>query len=91
MNEILAQFAINMIITMIRSMMDNGLVDQVQEFVVAAFDFDMQGAEKKAAVLAELSDIGGVFGAALASTAPWLMNMLIEALVGKHKLENPPA
>ena len=88
METFLSQFAINMIITMIKSMMDNGLVEQIQEFVVAAFDFEMTGEEKKAAVLAELADIGGVLGDALSATAPWLINILIEALVGKYKIDN---
>ena len=88
METFLSQFAINMIITMVKSMMDNGLVEQIQEFVVAAFDFEMTGEEKRAAVLAELADIGGVLGDALSATAPWLINLLIESLVGRYKIEN---
>lgn len=83
----LSTFAVNMIIQLIKSMMDNGLADQIGELVGAAFDFDLSGEEKKAAVQKELRDVGGVVGDALADTTPALVNIAIEAFVLKGKTD----
>ena len=86
MGGIMSQMAINFIITLIRSMMDNGLVAAIQEYVLEAFNMDVSGAEKKEAVLQKLNALKGVLGTAFAATAPWLISMLIEAAVGHFKL-----
>ena len=88
MSGIMSQMAINFIITLIRSMMDNGLVAAVQEYVIEAFNMDVSGIEKKDAVMNKLDALKGVLGTAFAATAPWLINMLIEAIVGHYKIEN---
>ena len=80
--------AITLIITLIQSMMDNGLVDKIQELVHEAFDFDMTGDEKRAWVVESLKELGGLLGAAVASTAPWLINLALEALVAKEKVDD---
>lgn len=79
--------AVSFIITLIKSMMDNGLADEIEDLVRAAFNFEGNGDERKARVIAELKDVTGVIGEAFASTSPWIINMLIEALVGKYKAE----
>lgn len=88
MNPFVSQTAIQIIITLIQSMMDNGLVAKIQDLVIVAFDLDMPGEQKKIAVMHELNRVTGTLGTAFAATAPWLINMLIEAIVGKYKIDN---
>lgn len=81
-------FVMSFIVTLVKSLMDNGLVDALQELVEAAMDWSIPGVEKRAKVLAELSKFGGVVGAAVAATAPFLINLALEALVAKVKMDN---
>jgi len=83
----LNQMAINLIVTLVQSMMDNGLVEALQDLIQEAFNWDMPGEDKRQAVLDKLKAFGGVIGAAMAATAPWLINLALEALVAKSKLE----
>ncbi len=80
-------FAINMILTMIKSMMDNGLFNEVEDVVKALMTSNVSGNEKKQLVMDELEDLTGLLAEAFRSTSPWIINLLIEAVVGKYKEE----
>ena len=84
----ISQMALNLIVTLVQSMMDNGLVAAMQDLIKEAFNWDMPGDEKRAAVLDKLKGLGGVVGTAVAATAPWLINLALEALVAKAKSES---
>ena len=84
----ISQMALGLIVTLVQSMMDNGLVAALQELIKEAFDWDMPGDQKRAAVLERLKSLGGVLGEAVAATAPWLINLALEALVAKAKIES---
>ncbi len=83
----ISQMALSLIVTLVQSMMDNGLVAALQDLITEAFNWDMPGEEKRKAVLEKLKAIGGVVGEAMAATAPWLLNLALEALVAKAKVE----
>ncbi len=80
-------FAINMILAMIKSMMDNGLFDEVEDVVKALMSSNVSGNEKKQLVMDELEDLTGLLAESFRSTSPWIINLLIEAVVGKYKEE----
>ena len=84
----ISQIALNLIVTLVQSMMDNGLVAALQELIEEAFNWDMPGEQKRAAVMQKLEAIGGVVGDAVSATAPWLLNLALEALVAKAKVES---
>jgi len=85
MHALLIQLAIQTATLAMKSMMANGLAGEIQQLVVAAFDSNGTGEEKRQKVLAELVDIGGLAGQAVAETAPWMVHAVIELAVGQHK------
>ena len=85
MNTIL----INIVITMLQRLIGSkDLVEHIKALITDAFNFNMSGAEKRAAVLSGVSAIGGTLGAVVAATAPMLISALLEMLVMKYKPED---
>lgn len=88
MKEILIKLAVQTALSIIKNAIDGGLVKQVQELVLEAFSFEGTGEERKARVMEELKDIGGIIGEALSETSGWLIDTLISLTVGEYKLKN---
>lgn len=75
-------FAISLIVTLVKSMMDNGLVATIQELIQDISGASLSGEQKRAEVLSRLAKLGGL---AFAATAPVLINLLLESLVLQMK------
>ena len=80
------QIWIHLIVRLVRGLIDGGLFEQLQQLVQAATAWDIPGEERRKRVLAELAAMGGMLGAAVADTAPWLLNLALEALVARQKI-----
>ena len=76
---------IKLIVTLIKSLMDNGLVDTIQDLVEKAVDLEIPGAEKREYVL---NTLGKLASTTVAASAPFLINLALEALVAQYKIEN---
>ena len=68
---------------------DKEFVAQLQQFVVDAFNFDLEGEDKKKKVMESVKALGKTFGKALSFLVPMAISGLIEAFVSKEKLANP--
>lgn len=76
---------ITLIVTLVKSLMDNGLVETIKELIEKAADLSIPGAEKREYVLSALSKLAAT---TFAATAPFLINLALEALVAQYKIEN---
>lgn len=88
-SDILVKQLIGGAIFFIRRLMDKQVANKIQALVVAAFGTTgTTGAEKKADVDAQLANLRGSIGEALAETSGWLIDSLISTTVGQYKIVN---
>ena len=73
------------ILKLIGFLMSGDLLKHIEELVLLVSSSKLSGAEKKAQVLEGLQKLGGDLGAAVASTAPYLINLAVEAAVANIK------
>jgi len=82
------QFLINAAYHGFKAAYDNDVVKEMQDVINAAFDFDMPGKDKKAAVMAELREVGGVIGEAIAEMANFFLSSMVDIFVAKAKIDS---
>jgi len=73
---------------LINALLSTDIVDNIVDLVQAAFSKDMPGEQKKAAVMAELKDIGGDVGEAINATAGFIISMAVDVVVAYLKTRN---
>lgn len=76
-------FALNKIV---RTLIGNGIFNEIEDLVVAYMDKELTGDEKKAAVKKELNELKGVVGVSVKEAGSVLINLAIETvLIVKNK------
>ncbi|AFL76218.1 hypothetical protein [Thiocystis violascens] len=72
---------INLIAAILRRLFDTALWQHLLTLILAADASDLPGAEKRQWVLNQLHALPESYRQALASVAPWLLNLALEAIV----------
>lgn len=72
---------LNLLVYIIKQMITRDLFDHILEIVKAKTDTDLTGAEKRAAVQAEIKEIRGDLAGAVQATSSTVINLAIEAAV----------
>lgn len=79
---------LNALILIIKQLIDANIFKAIELLVIDAMNFDISGEEKRAKVLEQLHNISGSIAPILASTASWVINLALEAIVAKLKNSN---
>ncbi len=78
---------INLIVAILRRLLDAAVWQHLLMLILAADASDLPGAHKRQWVLNQLAALPEPARQALASVAPWLLNLALEAIVAQLRVK----